>query len=157
TESGVPTPIQTTNEAGQAASARPGVSFRGVIYGGSGYAQENLMIVNALAGSGTPVRVEPMGEQHDLENLLSQQTRATLEIAKLQQVDLDRGVYFQSMPAHDFQIHHSARRLVGRTMFETDRIPAGWAEKCNAMDEIWVPSSFNAETFRRAGVKEYKI
>lgn len=29
---------------------------------------------------------------------------------------------------------------VGRTMFETDRIPKGWAKRLNGMDEIWVPA-----------------
>jgi glycosyltransferase involved in cell wall biosynthesis len=138
-------------------ATRAGVSFRGVVYGGSGYAQENLMIVLTLAGSGIPVRIEPMIQQHDHQNLLSEETRRALEFSKLQSIDLSKGVYFQSMPAHDFQTNRSARRSVGRTMFETDRIPDGWAEKCNAMDEIWVPSSFNLETFLRAGVEERKL
>jgi glycosyltransferase involved in cell wall biosynthesis len=134
-----------------------GVSFRGVVYGGSGYAQENLMIVMALAKAGVPVRIEPTLHQHDVENLLPQDTRTALEFTKLQSIDLSRGVYFQSMPAHDFQTNLFARRLIGRTMFETDRIPDGWLEKCNAMDEVWVPSAFNFETFLRAGVKEHKL
>ena len=134
-----------------------GVSFRGVVYGGSGYAQENLMIVMALAKAGIPVRLEPTLHQFDAENLLPQGTRTALEFTKLQSVDLSRGVYLQSMPAHDFQTNLYARRLIGRTMFETDRIPDGWLEKCNAMDEVWVPSSFNFETFLRAGVKEHKL
>lgn len=138
-------------------AVRPGVSFRGVLYGGSGYAQENLMVVMSLAGAGIPVGVEPLTQQYDAENLLVQESRIALEFAKLQPIDLSGSVFFQSMPAHDFQTNRYARRLVGRTMFETDRIPDGWAEKCNAMDEIWVPSSFNMETFVRAGVKEHKL
>jgi glycosyltransferase involved in cell wall biosynthesis len=135
----------------------PGVSFRGVVYGGSGYAQENLMFVMALASAGIPVRVDPMGEQHDVENILPPEARNALEFTKLRAIDLPQGVYFQSMPAHDLQTNLYARRLVGRTMFETDRIPDGWVEKCNAMDEVWVPSAFNLETFARAGVKEHKL
>jgi hypothetical protein len=26
---------------------------------------------------------------------------------------------------------------IGRTMFESDRINADWAERCNEMDEVW--------------------
>merc|ERR1712224_1160498 len=38
-------------------------------------------------------------------------------------------------------------------MFETDRIPDDWPEKCNKeVDEIWVPSHFNVDTFNRSGV-----
>jgi glycosyltransferase involved in cell wall biosynthesis len=115
------------------------------------------MVVMALAGAGIAVGIEPLAQQYDTENLLSPESRIALEFAKLQPIDLSRGVYFQSMPAHDFQTNRYARRLVGRTMFETDRIPDGWVEKCNAMDEIWVPSSFNLETFVRAGVKGHKL
>ncbi len=145
---GYPAPIGTTI---------PGISFRGVVYGGSGYAQENLMVVMAIARARIPVGIEPLITQFDVENLLPQEIRTALELIKLQSIDLSRGVFFQSAPAHDFQTNRSARRLVGRTMFETDRIPDGWVEKCNKLDEIWVPSSFNVETFIRAGVKEHKL
>jgi glycosyltransferase involved in cell wall biosynthesis len=134
-----------------------GVLFRGVIYGGSGYAQENLMIVLALEAAGIPVRIETLQQAPDADNLMTDEERMALEFAKLQRVDLLQGVYFQSMPGHDFQTNLYARRLIGRTMFETDRIPDGWVERCNAMDEVWVPSSFNVETFARAGVQEHKL
>ncbi|CAN0454589.1 unnamed protein product, partial [Discosporangium mesarthrocarpum] len=29
-----------------------------------------------------------------------------------------------------------AAYTVGRTMFETDRIPVGWAERLNSLDEV---------------------
>lgn len=43
---------------------------------------------------------------------------------------------------------------VGFTMLETDHIPNEWVEQANKMDEIWVPSDFNVETFIRSGVKK---
>lgn len=42
---------------------------------------------------------------------------------------------------------------VGRTMFETDRLPDGWARRLNAMDEVWVPTEFHRRVFERAGVE----
>jgi len=41
---------------------------------------------------------------------------------------------------------------VVRTMYETDSLPARWVQQLNTVDEIWVPTSFNEETFRTAGV-----
>lgn len=41
---------------------------------------------------------------------------------------------------------------IGFTMLETTGIPREWARQSNLMDEIWVPSPFNAWTFRRSGV-----
>lgn len=49
------------------------------------------------------------------------------------------------------------RLNIGRAMFETDSLPPGWADKCNQMDEIWVPSKWGAECFARAGVDEKKL
>jgi glycosyltransferase involved in cell wall biosynthesis len=42
-------------------------------------------------------------------------------------------------------------------MFETDGLPAGWATACNGMDEVWVPTRFNAESFARSGVAREKL
>jgi glycosyltransferase involved in cell wall biosynthesis len=46
---------------------------------------------------------------------------------------------------------------VGYTVFETDRIPRHWIPICNQKDEIWVPCTFNRETFAGAGVAENKL
>ncbi len=45
-----------------------------------------------------------------------------------------------------------AALTVGRTMFETDGLPAGSPGRLDALDEIWVASHFNAATFASAGV-----
>ena len=42
--------------------------------------------------------------------------------------------------------------IVGRTMFETDRLPSGWDERMNKMDEIWVPTQHHKVIFERDGV-----
>lgn len=47
--------------------------------------------------------------------------------------------------------------VIGRTMFETDRVNAEHVKRCNRMDEIWVPSEFNRETFIRSGVDPSKL
>jgi GT2 family glycosyltransferase len=41
---------------------------------------------------------------------------------------------------------------IGFTMFETDGLPAEWVRQANLMDEVFTPSTFNAETFRASGV-----
>ncbi|MFZ5644988.1 MAG: glycosyltransferase family 4 protein [Bacillota bacterium] len=46
---------------------------------------------------------------------------------------------------------------IGFTMTEFDRISKEWADKCNSMDEVWVPSRFNFEIFISAGVLPEKI
>jgi len=41
---------------------------------------------------------------------------------------------------------------IGRTMFETDRIPSGWPDRLRRLDEIWVPTRFSQEIFAAANV-----
>ncbi len=43
-------------------------------------------------------------------------------------------------------------RRVGWTMLEVTGLPQAWVEGCNRMDEVWVPASFNVQTFRDSGV-----
>lgn len=42
-------------------------------------------------------------------------------------------------------------------MFECHRIEQTWVDKCNRMDEIWVPSTFNIQTFSASGVDQNKM
>jgi hypothetical protein len=42
---------------------------------------------------------------------------------------------------------------VGWSMLEVTGLPPAWVDGCNAMDEVWVPASFNVETFASSGVK----
>ncbi|HTI69014.1 MAG TPA: FkbM family methyltransferase [Candidatus Limnocylindria bacterium] len=67
------------------------------------------------------------------------------------------GVVVTHNPANGFRKLANGEYHIGRTMFETDTIPKGWAENCNRMDEVWVPSKFNVETFARAGVSRDKL
>lgn len=46
---------------------------------------------------------------------------------------------------------------IGRTMFETDRIPDGWIPRLNYMDEIWVPTVFAKEIFIKEGIPPSKL
>ena len=47
--------------------------------------------------------------------------------------------------------------IVGRTMFETDRLPEGWVDRLNNMDEVWVPTMHHKQIFDVAGVKNVRI
>jgi glycosyltransferase involved in cell wall biosynthesis len=47
---------------------------------------------------------------------------------------------------------NSGRYRIGYTMLEVDGIPDDWVRLCNEMDEVWVPTAFNAEIFTSCGV-----
>jgi glycosyltransferase involved in cell wall biosynthesis len=141
-----------------AARTRPtGVLVRGAVYGGSGYADETLAVVLGLAQRGIPLELQPMYMHSDVMNLLAPAVREHLEVLKMQRVDPATSVLFQCLTAHDFSRDLFARYRVGRTTFETDRLPIGWLEACLTMDEIWVPSHFNRRVFAAQGIPETKL
>ena len=47
--------------------------------------------------------------------------------------------------------------VVGRTMFETDRLPDGWADRLNNVDEVWVPTQHHKKIFNEANVKRVRV
>lgn len=47
---------------------------------------------------------------------------------------------------------NSGSYRIGFSMLEVTGIPDDWVAQCNLMDEVWVPSRFNVETFRNSGV-----
>eukprot|EP01032_Pedospumella_encystans_P030084 gene30084-33955_t len=66
-----------------------------------------------------------------------------------------------SCPSKRWRLYNVGHQVVeyniGRTMFETDRIPDGWVNRLNFMDEIWVPTNFAKEIFLKAGVSADKL
>ncbi|KAL6078298.1 Glycosyltransferase, CAZy family GT4 [Balamuthia mandrillaris] len=48
--------------------------------------------------------------------------------------------------------------IIGRSMFETNNIPSSWRDPANnIVNEIWVPSTFNLQTFASGGVHPEKL
>ncbi|KJE93165.1 glycosyl transferase [Capsaspora owczarzaki ATCC 30864] len=66
-----------------------------------------------------------------------------------------------SYPNDVARVHAEGRMrsayTIGRTMFEADRIVPEWVRRCNAMDEVWVPTGFHVEAFAASGVHPDKI
>jgi glycosyltransferase involved in cell wall biosynthesis len=50
-----------------------------------------------------------------------------------------------------FQRNRGGHRI-GYTMLEVDGFPKPWVEQANALDEVWVPSTFNRDGFLRSGL-----
>lgn len=47
--------------------------------------------------------------------------------------------------------------VIGRTMFETDRVSPNHVVRCNRMDFVWVPTDFHVSTFVQSGVDPAKV
>lgn len=135
----------------------PGVLFRGFIFDGSGYSEESWVEALGVDAAGINIQVDAMGAPHDLRKLLPRGASARLEELIQHRISLDHGVFYMCAPPDMFDRYTSGKYRIGRTMFETDRLPDGWAELCMTMDEIWVPCQFNVETFAGAGVERSRL
>ncbi|CAN8270083.1 unnamed protein product [Cochlearia groenlandica] len=47
--------------------------------------------------------------------------------------------------------------VIGRTMFETDRVNIEHVKRCNEMDHVWVPTEFHVSSFVESGVDASKV
>jgi glycosyltransferase involved in cell wall biosynthesis/2-polyprenyl-3-methyl-5-hydroxy-6-metoxy-1,4-benzoquinol methylase len=121
----------------------------------SGYADEARHFLFALEEAGFNVAARAI-KWSDKVAVLSVERERTLQ--RMLARPVPRGpIHVSHILAPHFQRMVEARANVGRTMFETDRLPEGWAAACNQMDAIWVPGAFNRETFQRSGVQPEKL
>jgi glycosyltransferase involved in cell wall biosynthesis len=131
------------------------VLWEAPLFDPSGYADEARQFVLGLDGLGVRVQAKPIAWS---DRTCDMDERTARRLQELLRTPINgSAVHVQHIFPPHFKHEDSASRRIGRTMFETDRIPPEWVAACNAMDEIWVPTQFNVETFARSGVKEDKL
>ena len=134
------------------ADARPGVVWYAPLLNFSGYADEARAFVLGLRGRGVDLRAEPVGDPSTaFLGGLDADTRARLDDA-LRAPRARHAVHVLHMPGQTLTRLPGASYHVARSMFETDGLPPAWVPRLNEMDEVWVPTAFNLETFKAAGV-----
>jgi glycosyltransferase involved in cell wall biosynthesis len=132
----------------------PTISWTAPLLDSSGYADEARNFALALDAAGWDVRARiiPTPRRAELP------ARISARLARMSSRPPVPGTpHVSHVTSPELSRLDGASVNIGRTMFETDRLPEGWAGACARMDRIWVPSEFNRETFARAGVPERKI
>ena len=61
------------------------------------------------------------------------------------------------VPRPERRYAHPDAVNVARVMWETDRLPAGWADLLADRTQVWVPSSHNLRTFAEGDIPETKL
>jgi glycosyltransferase involved in cell wall biosynthesis/GT2 family glycosyltransferase/tetratricopeptide (TPR) repeat protein len=133
----------------------PGIAWTSHFLERGGYTEEALAAVEALDDAGFHVVANPVA--WDRKTIPLPMHKAE-RLTSLMERDLpDEFVHVAHIGANRFKRHPSALRNIGRTMFETDGLPEDWRDRCNVMDEIWVPSEHNLRSFANAGVAVSKL
>jgi glycosyltransferase involved in cell wall biosynthesis/tetratricopeptide (TPR) repeat protein len=156
---GAPGPL--TGGSGQ--SGLP-IVWSGMLRDRAGYSSEAHDFVFGLEAEGFDVVANPLLRSEPDHGLSVAEGRRLLRLEDWQ-VDRPYVHVVHCLPsmAGNAGSYPMAHRMPGaqlnvlRTMFETDRIPPDWVSLCNEMDQVWVPSEFNVETFAMSGVDEKRL
>jgi glycosyltransferase involved in cell wall biosynthesis len=142
----------------QAGNSAAGVMVHANLEGESECAAENRALALRLLQRQFPVQVAPLrGQQLQSSSPSLRMLGRNLKLLINDRLELAESVLYQSGAPTNWNLDFYGRCRVGRAAFGTDRIPDGWAERCNSLDELWLPSAFHAETFAASGVERSKI
>ena len=133
-------------------------------WSGGGYCSEAISYVSELA-KWLPVGIVQHGDGFNArfvqglprtlkDSLLAAQHRSLNQARTVQVCHSEPGAWSVPTPRYQTSECPTSKGLykIGRTMFETDRLPDGWAQRLTQMDEIWVPTNFHRLVFEKAGV-----
>ncbi|HEY2819787.1 MAG TPA: glycosyltransferase [Candidatus Acidoferrum sp.] len=134
-----------------------GVIMHANIEGESDFASENRALALRLYQHHFPIQIAPTGGQNpDMQGRNLRANRRDFQNLQHDRLDLAESVLYQSGNPTTWNLDFYGRCRIGRAAFGTDRITDGWAERCNALDELWLPSEFHRETFAASGVDRSK-
>lgn len=159
--------LAQTPEAANSVQVAAPLRWAGPVFNYSGYARLARETLKGLMDAGHEVSCDPQlndkkffaalsGKDAEIARwktlLGTQPSKGPLVIC-----DIPRDTKGADILAAISRDNAACDKRVCWTMFETDRLPEGWASALNTMDEVWVPSQFNRNTFARAGVQESKL
>ena len=136
---------------GPGPSAVPPIVWYGVFNEPSGYADEARAYLLALEEAGyAPIANQAF--KTILEVPLTPRQRAVVDVALARPTPKGEFVAVHHVVPQRHQRSQRGVPNVVRTMFESDRLPAGFKARLLDVDEVWVPTSFNVETFAHGGI-----
>ncbi|MBJ7456801.1 MAG: glycosyltransferase [Thermoleophilia bacterium] len=128
--------------------------WRGPVTDPSGYAAGGRALLRGLVEEGARVRLEP-NLWNSRDGVDAEGRRALIALTGTELPDVDASV--QHTIGRLFDPYVAGRVRVGRTTSEVDRIPADWVARCDALDEVWVPTAIAREALVAAGVASDRV
>ena len=132
----------------------------GPVYTLGGYGSVSRLFVSNLVKLGVKVKVVSYGggDKGKLDSAMVK----LLEDCEREEIprDYTKILVLHQLPHNVYSLRFSGvDYTVLMTIFETDSIPKNWVRICNKnlFDEIWIPTTFNLNTFSNAGVEKRKL
>lgn len=128
------------------------IDWHSIINFPSGYAGTSRCLVESLDRQGVSMRYKYVYGPGTVFPVVEPELSDSYVVNMIRTRDFGKAhvqvVYAQGDVFHK----NTGRYKIGFTMLEVDGLPAEWVRQANMMDEVWVPSKFNQETFRNSGV-----
>ena len=123
----------------------------------SGYGVAARRYMEGFFEAGVPFTWNPMvpgqGKQFGYTPFMGRSLNSPLDEACNRPLDYDTVVVHAVPEYYPFwKAREPGKRIVGYTVWETDRPPAHWIPLLNWIDAVIVPCGWNRDVFRRAGV-----
>lgn len=116
----------------------------------SGYGEASRNYIMALYSAGANIKTEKVS----FTGKVHYDTRAGKLAEELSSRDVPYRIKILHVTPDSYPIYMERNKYhIGHLFWETDRLPKGWIEKCNLMDEIWTGTQLNANTITNSGVK----
>lgn len=134
----------------------PAVEYVAPVMDSSGYSEAARGYLYAMIKSGLEVRINPVSFEKARNNhgiiweTLAPAINRSLET---------RAQILHMTPENYPRFLDPKRYNIALTVWETSQLPDSWVPLVNQCQEVWVPSEYNVEVFKRSGVTSpvYKI
>lgn len=119
----------------------------------SGYAQASRDYILALHKAGVSLTVQPHCFDRNPPPVGSNHERATIQSLINRDIEYDIVIVHLTpdlAPAYARQ--HPDKYVINYTAWETSKLHPLWADACNQVSEVWIPSEWNLKAFKESGV-----
>jgi len=118
------------------------IEIRGQAWGFTGFATALRNIATGLDALKANVKIVSTNAENCDEKVQKRDI-----IHRLLKNSVERPIFIGTGPPFLLEIPKNSRYNIAYTMFEALQMPASFADKLNAFDEVWVPSQVNKELF----------
>lgn len=122
----------------------------GLFFNGSGFAEDNYMILQCLNVAGVNIKIIPRDTPVSNSTTTNELQKFILPPNRVHLYEGD--VYICNIMVGSLRYNPNFKINIARTMFETNYLLNEWVDNLNNFDEVWVASTFNRDSFIRAGV-----
>jgi glycosyltransferase involved in cell wall biosynthesis len=132
-----------------------GVVWAGPILDRGGFGNVARNYIRALLAARVPVRTYDLGYDHTEVDSKTRDLMHGCLTADVGEMPIGVAQCFPTLiPEVSF---HDTCAKVSVSLFETHSIPHSWVGPSNSVDQVWVPSNFNKESYSLAGVDKERI